>query len=203
MTREQLLVEIDDILRTAPPSNALRNETEWLGRLAAALDRWDSSRSASLQRHLEGLTGRSVEVHASIHAIETMLHQARHALRLELAVPTSGVFAQGLVFDYFDELRKIIETARQGVFFVDPYLDTDVVSRYLGHVPTGVPIRLLGRERLPTLIPGVDLFARQAQRSVELRSAPGFHDRWLFIDRSACYQSGASFKDVQKRPLQP
>jgi hypothetical protein len=30
---------------------------------------------------------------------------------------------------------------------------------------------------------------------VWLAAAPGFHDRYVFIDRASCYQSGASFKD--------
>jgi hypothetical protein len=39
-----------------------------------------------------------------------------------------------MVFDYFDEIRKIIELAKQDLFFIDPYLDSEFVSRYLSHV---------------------------------------------------------------------
>jgi hypothetical protein len=31
-----------------------------------------------------------------------------------------------------------------------------------------------------------------------MRSAPGFHDRYVIVDGAACYQSGASFKDGAK-----
>jgi len=34
---------------------------------------------------------------------------------------------------------------------------------------------------------------------VEVRSAEGFHDRYIFIDHGDCYQSGASFKDGAKK----
>ena len=30
---------------------------------------------------------------------------------------------------------------------------------------------------------------------MEVRSSAGMHDRFLFVDQSACYLSGASFKD--------
>ena len=30
-------------------------------------------------------------------------------------------------------------------------------------------------------------------------SLPNFHDRYVFVDRGACYQSGASFKDGAKK----
>lgn len=106
--------------------------------------------------------------------------------------------SKGLVFDYFDEIRKIVETAKQDLLFVDPYLDAEFVSRYLGHVSVGVTTRLLAREKLATLLPAVDLFAKQSKAAIEVRSAPNFHDRYVFVDRTACYQSGASFKDGAK-----
>jgi hypothetical protein len=33
---------------------------------------------------------------------------------------------------------------------------------------------------------------------VTVRSTSGLHDRYMFIDKSSCYQSGASFKDGAK-----
>jgi len=72
------------------------------------------------------------------------------------------------------------------------------VSRYLPHVAAGVAIRLLAREKLTTLLPAVDAFGKQAGRRIEVRSAAGFHDRYLLVDGTSCYQSGASFKDGAK-----
>jgi hypothetical protein len=109
--------------------------------------------------------------------------------------PINVAFGSGTPFYYFDEVRKILETARTEVFFVDPYLDSEFVSRYLGHIATGVNVRLLAREKLSTLLPAVRLFARQHGLKIEVRSAQGFHDRYVFIDQSQGYHSGASFKD--------
>ena len=83
--------------------------------------------------------------------------------------PTLGrgsvVVAEGRVFEYFDELRKVIETARDDVFFIDPYLDADFVSRYLPYVAEGVSIRLLGGpKKRATLLPAVDSFAQQRDK---------------------------------------
>jgi hypothetical protein len=112
--------------------------------------------------------------------------------------PVNAAIGHGQVFDYFDEVRRIIEPAKQDLLFVDPYLDAEFVARYLPHVTKGVPIRLLARERLATLLPAVDLYSRQFGAPVQVRSAPGFHDRYVIVDRAACYQSGASFKDGAK-----
>jgi hypothetical protein len=127
-----------------------------------------------------------------------LLNEARHTLRMETVGPLSLPVAHGQVFDYFDEVRKIIELAKQDLLFVDPYLDAEFVSRYLGHVSKGVTIRLLARERLITLLLAVDLFAKQSGCAIQVRSAQHFHDRYVFVDRNACYQSGASFKDGAK-----
>ena len=83
-----------------------------------------------------------------------------------MCLPNAGsaAISAGNVFDYFDELRKIIGLAKQDVLFIDPYLDAAFVPRYLPHVAEGVTIRLLAREKLDSLLPAVDLFAHQAEK---------------------------------------
>ena len=51
-------------------------------------------------------------------------------------------------FEYFNEVRTIIEGAKVDLFFVDPYLDAEFADRYLPQVSSGVLIRLLARERV-------------------------------------------------------
>lgn len=103
------------------------------------------------------------------------------------------------MFDYFDEVRKLIESAKSDLLFVDPYLDAEFVSRYLPHVPDGTAVRLLARERIASLKSAVVAFSAQANIAVEVRTSPGFHDRYVFVDGLACYQSGASFKDGARK----
>ena len=108
---------------------------------------------------------------------------------LRVAIGTGGVF------DYFDEVSRLLESDNQDVLFVDPYLDAEFVARYLPNIKDGVTIRLLGREKLKNLIPAVKAYSQQSGHNVEVRSAQSFHDRYIFIDNGNCYQSGASFKD--------
>jgi hypothetical protein len=68
--------------------------------------------------------------------LTSLLHQARADLRMDVG-PLSVVIDKGQVFDYFDELRKVIEPARSDLFCVDPYLDAEFVSHYLPHVAGG------------------------------------------------------------------
>ncbi len=203
MTKEQLLAEIEDLLRTMPPRATIRHETDenlaWLGRVSAVIEAWNQPKILLLHQSLTQLHD-PLAFHrsAGFRNLMTLLHQARHDLRMRTVGPTNVAVPRGMIFDYFDEIRKIIELAKQDLLFVDPYLDAEFVSRYFPHVTAGVIIRLLAREKLPSLLTAVDAFARQTGTSVEVRSAPDFHDRYIFVDRASCYQSGASFKDGAK-----
>ena len=85
------------------------------------------------------------------------------------------------------------------MFFVDPYLDADFVSKYLPHVAEVVSIRLLsGSKKRATLLPPSRPSEQQFGRPISVRVSDGLHDRYLFIDKTACHFSGASFKDARR-----
>ena len=186
-----------------PPRETLRHPTDenfaWLGRVSAFVEAWDKAKSISLAFAMDQFHNQqAVPAQEGFRKIMTLLNQARHDLRMKTIGPVNTAIGHGSVFDYFDEIRKIIEPAKQDLFFIDAYLDAEFVSRYLPHIAVGVSVRLLAREKLQTLIPAVDLFAQQSGNSIYVRSISGFHDRYIIVDKAACYQSGASFKDGGK-----
>ena len=203
LTDEQLLAEIDDLLRNMPDKSKLDHlEDEnfvWLGRVASALSAWDTMKGGMLKLAINNVHGQFGQASANaVNEIYITLHQARNDLRMSTFGPTNIAIKQGGVFDYFDEIRKVIEVATSDVLFVDPYLDAEFVSNYLGHVSGGVGIRLLTCKRLETLVPAVRMFSKQSGLNIEVRSNENTHDRFVFIDHNCCYQSGASFKDGAK-----
>lgn len=190
-------------MRTMPPVGDLFSGTgdaaEWLGRAQAVLGAWDANAPRLFVPYLAKLRLANVESTSAGYAdIAALLHRARYALRMETVGPLSVAVGTGNVFDYFDEVRKVIEAAATDLLFVDPYLDAEFVSRYLPHV-VKVPVRLLAREKVGALLPAVEAFAAQNGANVQVRSANGFHDRFVFVDQKVCYQSGASFKDGAKK----
>jgi len=204
MTDVGLLAEIDDILRNVPSRETIFNESvenySWLGRVAAALEEWDMVKGVMAKVHIDNIQNPMAHISDDgRRKTLTILHQARHSLLMKTTGPLSVAVSNGMVFNYFDEIRKIIETANESILFVDPYLDAEFVSRYITNVKNGVSIRLLAREKLNTLLPAVSAYRNQSQQAIEVRSAPGFHDRYVFIDGNSCYQSGASFKDGAKQ----
>ena len=201
----QQLAEVDDLLRTMPPiasfESAGAEHYAWLGRASALVHRWDSIKAiARFDGFVSQLgSGSYLQVPQGAQGVLTLLHQVRHDAILRNRTPQSINVATGSVFEYFDEVRKVVELAKSDILFVDPYLDADFVSRYLPLVAQGTTTRLLAREKVASLVPAVGLFHKQSGAKIEVRSATGFHDRYLFIDRTFCYQSGASFKDGAKK----
>jgi hypothetical protein len=201
---EQLALEIEDLIRTMPGSRDISENPDkclpWLGRANAAMRAWNSTQSMHFEpMTLAVSTGTDYSLSTTRRNILVQLHQAQSDLRLRTTGPLSVGFDSRRVFDYFDEVRKLIESAKVDILFVDPYLDADFVSRYLPHVSNGTLIRLLAREKIPTLKSAVIAFSAQTSMSAEIRIGLGFHDRYIFVDGLACYQSGASFKDGARK----
>jgi hypothetical protein len=201
----QLLAEVDDVLRSMPPVPSFETPSQdhyaWLGRASALMHRWDSIKAiARFDAYVIQLgSGSFMQVSQGAQGVLTMLHQLRHDAILQSPNPQSTSLATGLVFDYFDEVRTAIEIAKSDVLFVDPYLDAEFVSRYLPAVSQGVSIRLLAREKMASLVSASTLYQQQTGATIAVRSASNFHDRYFFVDRTVCYQSGASFKDGAKK----
>lgn len=158
----QLLAEIEDVIRTAPPQATLHHvESDalaWLGRAASLIRRWNATKGILFDSEVRQLhAGRTFDPATAVVGIFTILHEARHDLRLSAVGPLSVAVQHGAVFDYFDEVRKVMGAAQTELFFVDPYLDSEFASRYLAQVPASIHIRLLGRKGIPSLLPAVEL----------------------------------------------
>lgn len=196
LTPVQLLAEIEDAIRSAPKHHTSPDAIAWLGRVTSLLKRWAPERSILIDSHARGSVGIAPSMAASeFSSVTILLHEARHDLRLNEVGPLSSAIDRGSVLDYFEEIRKVVVTARSELFFVDPYLDAEFATRYLPHVPTGVAVRLLGKKGIPALASAVDLAATQFGLAISLKSSSSLHDRFVFIDGVRGFHSGASFKD--------
>lgn len=190
----RLLAELDELLRTLPAEDSYQTtETgAWVGRAQAVVSSWDRVRAVSFEASaMRFVTGYAVG--ESFRELTTFLHKVRFDLVLKTTDTATTVVSSGQPFGYFDEVRKVIERARSELFFVDPYLTDDFVTRYMPYVAAGTKVRLMGRENNRKLIPSVDMFKAQSGLTIEVRSGSGFHDRFVFVDGSECLQSSASF----------
>lgn len=203
MTKEQLLAQVETLLQTMPPvfhpygkeSYDAKTVEDWSALARNVIRRWRPHVGDFVSQMLKGAFVTSGS--ANHGAVRDQLMEAKVDLRLDLGIG-GIVVAKGQTFEYFEGVRKAIEEARNEVFLVDPYLDADVVARYLPFVSQGCAVRMLGRFAMQQLVAAVEVYANQSGLSIAVRSSPSLHDRFLFVDGSIAYVSGASFKDGAK-----
>ena len=207
---EQLLLEVETLLRAAPPEPSIKNiqsmgpDLGWVGAASAVISQWSSTRAITFQFAQTKFADEHLPTRIIGHrTVMMLLHEAQRDLRLKTVGPLNVAIDKGRVFDYFEELKEIIKQATADLLFVDAYLSDEFISRYLPHVKDGLTIRLLtspGRDAryLNKLLPAVDLFTTQHSQTVSVRTTDDLHDRYLLIDGSRCFSSGASFKDGAK-----
>lgn len=206
---EQLLGVIQTLIKTAPPRQAIRFEvaenSQWLGQVAAVVEKWKPLKAPVIQSLLTRLRGPSAarEIVDIYQGIMTLLHEAHQDLQMDVGGVTNVVFEVGAVFDYFEVVRGKLEEAREDVFIIDPYLDADFLGKYLPFVKSCVGVRLLtsnkGRQQLAGLLASAEPFCEQHGCLLEIRSTSRIHDRFLVIDNRSVFQSGSSFKDGARK----
>ena len=203
LDQKQLLVEVENLIRSAPQGYLeAASRHEWLGHVSAVLTTSPQG-SSIVDSFLSAMSNRDGsairEQMASYRRIIVSLHEVRRVLQWKTGAPTGVVIGRGMVFDYFDEIRKIIEQAKDEIFFVDPYMNPEFVSKYMKLINSNIKVRLLTNSSTNSLITALDLFIKQSGIDVEIRTSNRLHDRFIFVDRRDCYLSGASFKDGAKR----
>jgi hypothetical protein len=192
-----ILVEVEDLLRTMPALEFGWHDDDaidWLGRARAILDLPQLNVSieskVAIQQACSSMTKNSWEGKT---LLRILLSQVRHKIRMQTVGPLSVAVDKGMIFDYFDALKKILQEARTDVLIVDPYLDSDFVGRYFPYIAETAHIRLLASKHVNALLPAVKLYGQQHQRKADVRKANSLHDRYVFIDGKRGFQSGASF----------
>ena len=193
----EFAAHFDALVRTMPPIATLSHDTqenhEWLGLAAHLVQETDSARGMLFRMEMSKLYSSYNRMPGDTEKLlVSMVQQCKMEWRFRSSGPLAVAFEPRRPFDYFDEVRKYVESATTEVFFIDPYMDADFVSRYLPFVKPGVAVRLLGSNRIVALKAAVEMYSAQNSTTVELRHSL-FHDRYLIIDRRECYQSSGSF----------
>jgi hypothetical protein len=120
---EILLAQVDELLRSMPAdiSNDAPDVLSWRGRMMAVIRAWDLMRAGEVSHSLKMIDDHRPDQNApGRKQLITLLHEARHSLVLKSPKASSLVIGEGSVFEYFDQLRKIIELAKTEILFVDP-----------------------------------------------------------------------------------
>lgn len=196
---EQLAAAFNEIIRSMPNRQTLSHDLpenhEWFGQAAALVTIADPLRGTIFKNEIDKIHSRGRDPHEPIQNIIVTLQQLKTEWQFKAGGPLTLAFEAGKPFDYYDEVRKIIEAATSDILVVDPYLGVEFFGRYLPFAKKNVKIRLLVEHKMTEVTEAARLFSTQYGSKIELRKSKDMHDRYIFIDKLACYHSGATFKD--------
>ena len=170
----------------------------WAGEAQALVQAWDRTRGFEFRAAL-GNIGTVLDVTGVGYdeALAT-LHEIRRGIELRAEVPTAVFVDKDRYHDFYEGLRNITAQAKHDLLFVDRYLDADFVGLYVPSVTAGTTLRLLVRKPDKTLLPAATTAAKQYGVDIQVRAHGEVHDRFVFVDKAACYHCGASFADAGK-----
>lgn len=193
----EFAAHFDALVRTMPPIATLSHDTpenhEWLGLAAHLVQETDNTRGLLFRMEMKKLySGFNRMPGETEKLLVSMVQQCKMEWRFKSSGPLAVAFEPRRPFDFFDEVRRYVESATTEVFFIDPYMDAEFVSRYLPFVKPGVTVRLLGSNKIMALKAAVEMYSAQTGTTIALRHSM-FHDRYLIIDGRECYQSSGSF----------
>ena len=116
LTDDQLLAEIEEVIRSMPDKTSLHHHAEaswsWLARAVSVLHHWNLPYGIEAATAVANIqSGRLQDGNRGLMRLMVLLRQAAHDLRIRTVGPVNVAVGQGEVFRYFDVLRQIIESA--------------------------------------------------------------------------------------------
>ena len=122
-------------------------------------------------------------------------------LELEGRADIGNAYPSGDVYNFFSDLKEIINSAEKQILVIDPYFDGKSFDAYLSSVARKVEVKILASRYTDDIKTYVDKYIAQYGGTVELRHSLELHDRIVFIDRSQAWIMGGSIKDAaNKKP---
>lgn len=110
--------------------------------------------------------------------------------------PREGILFDGQIFDAYLFVCDLIRYAKSRIVLIDNYIDETVLTLLDKRTP-GVSATIFTRKITDTLQLDIERHNDQYE-PVNVRTAPGIHDRFLIID-DTLYHVGASVKDLGKK----
>lgn len=110
--------------------------------------------------------------------------------------PREGILFDGQIFDAYLFVCDLIRRAKSRIVLIDNYIDETMLTLLDKRAP-GVAATIFTRKITDTLQLDIERHNDQYE-PVNVRTAPGIHDRFLIID-DTLYHIGASVKDLGKK----
>ena len=102
--------------------------------------------------------------------------------------------SKGQVYTAFRIVQRIFQQARSSVIVIDPYVDEQVLDHVVALDP-GINVQIITEHVKGNFKMAYHKLLRQ-RGNLETRVAAHFHDRFIILDKAACYQLGSSINNL-------
>lgn len=111
------------------------------------------------------------------------------------------VYSPGDSYDFYDDVKKIIESAKSHVFLIDAYATEDIINLYLNKFSKGIRIMILTNGKSQgNFVSIANKFKSKHGKNFSVKTNKNCHDRVFFVDKK-CYVTGQSLdKAASKQP---
>lgn len=107
------------------------------------------------------------------------------------------VIFNGQIYDAFSFLVNLIKKANKEIILIDNYIDVDTLN-ILCKKDKIVDVIILTSSKKSLSIEDINKFNLQYPK-LTVKTTNNFHDRFLILDKTNVYHTGASIKDVGKK----
>jgi hypothetical protein len=210
MTAEELYLRFCSLVKEMPelaygPITPEMNQ--WMGRATVLVELMgDIVNTVQLKMMCQRLDGALRKANAE--AIATIVYQALAKAEMNAPASVQGAFiAAGHTLNAYAAVGKVLETATNDVFMVDPYAGNKAITEYALLAPDKVVVRLMAdaapNKHKKTLKPAAEKWVQQFGKArlleVRLAAVETMHDRLIVIDGASVWALGQSFNDLAER----
>jgi len=112
------------------------------------------------------------------------------------------IYDENSPFDFHNDIRDIIKSAKKEIFIVEPYIDEDLLEVTLRKVNNSIDIKILANIHNPKgkFVKVSNKFISQHKGKFEAKETDKIHDRGIFIDNKEGWVVGQSLKQGGKKP---
>ena len=192
---KQTLVQMPDLASFNKSNPA---HTQWIGR-TLALIRQVNPNDAFKFELAAGMVGIDIHKERNYTEMRFVLEMVIATLELQNPEETQKVYGPGAQYDFYRDLKRIIEGARKSVFIVDPYINTELFDLYVEKIKNGTNVRLLTSKFDSATEAVIKKYEAKSSICFQAKRSPDIHDRVIIIDGTACWVLGQSIKDAAKK----
>lgn len=176
------------------------NQRQWLAEAGALIGKVNSEKKTFYKTLMLVLHS---NWEFAIQNIQGIVMDLVEELKLDLELSGEAnigtVYAEGEVYNFYADLKEIVNSAKSHILLVDPYFNGEAFDHYLSDVDKSVEIQIIADKFSTNVKTYVDRHRKQFRSTIELRSSQRIHDRILFVDSTDCWIMGASIKDGGKK----